>query len=203
MFCQSILRPVKRTVAICVCSLLSLSFGADAPLRQPRSDSGLWRVNLGDSLSICKRKIPWEQISTKSVRQVLDRSPFHWTLSFLKPEQVAFWSNGRTNANGWPDFIVAEFATKEKTELVDLFEIRLGHMMPVIEGKYQRYLQSIRPGTSIKAVYENLGKPPCQYEIEGREHKLVFTFVGTRGRFYTLVVDPCTGVVTDFRDETI
>jgi hypothetical protein len=160
-------------------------------------------IKIGDTLAQCKRHIHWQQVSERDVADILQRSPFFWSLSFLQPKHTVFWSNGVTNDNGWPRFIVAHFASADKESLVDLFDVSYGGVAPLLHGRFQKYLESVKVGAPIEEVYRNLGQPFCRYEVRASKGVLIFFFNGSDGRQRKMQVDPCTRTVIDFRDGTL
>jgi hypothetical protein len=91
-----------------------------------------------------------------------------------------------------------------KTNLVDLLWYSAGEIKPLVNGTYNRNLQSIRPGNSVETLYRLVGRRPCDYFRSGNgKWQVKFIYPAYKGRQYLVEADASDGTVTYAHDASL
>jgi hypothetical protein len=166
--------------------------------------SNAWSVRIGMSLEDCRKRISWTEVQAGEVDKMFQLEPFWRRLSFTRPEVVSAWTDSKTNTSGWPNYLMAIFSSHEKGALVDFFLISDGDPLPLVVGRYETFLKDLTAGTKMTRVFENLGRPLCDYYLKkDGTWGVSFLYGGFRSRFFRIEVDAASGTVLTVRDVTL
>jgi len=187
---------------------LALGQTSHAPRRERQgiatataADSLFASAHLGASLASFGNPLGWRRLPPEDF---ISEDAFSKMLCFLAPEKCIAWTDQNPRPNGWPTYMVAVFSDKNRTNLVDLIRVRDGDKAPLLPGSYERSLETIKPGTTIKDMYSRIGVRDCEYYLkEGNTWCVRFVYFGYRNAIFVYEATAATGVIFSAGDRGI
>jgi hypothetical protein len=159
-----------------------------------------FKLRVGDTQGVCSNKLApiWESVPSGTF---FNQPQFKTLIPFSDAACVTEFKYGKPDWQGWPKILFLLHSDPAKTNLVDALLFNGWSVKPIVEGKYQGSLDSIKKGDSFTLIFRLLGEKQCDYFLD--EHgvwRVRVIYYGTGGAFMQITGDAATGIVSDVRD---
>lgn len=142
--------------------------------------------------------------SPVQTNRYLGEYPFTEMLPYTNRDVVIEWRSKGASSSSSEEIIFGVFSDAAKTNLIDALSYRSGHVEPLVDGRYNMKLFSLRKGDTIQRVYNDLGRRECEYfQDKAGKWQVRFLYFGLGGRVIVIEADAAEGRILSVNEGTI